>query len=131
MTSYEYDDQGRVLRTVTASPWTAEDRALLLAYEIHLASLCPKCGHPKDTAWHFDNEGEFEVAEQYTCHPCTVMAGQGDGPTEPVQFLSVRDTRDYSERPLPGHYTEFGSSDFHPTPATASPGSTLREEATL
>lgn len=117
--------QGRVVRTVTASPWTTEDRALMLAYEQYLATLCPKCRHPKATAWHFDNEGEFEVVEQYTCHPCTL---QVDGP-EPVQFVSVADTRDYAEDPLPGHYTDFGSADYMPGPVAAA--STPRDEEAL
>ncbi|WP_193613164.1 hypothetical protein [Nocardioides lijunqiniae] len=101
----------------------------MLAYEDHLATLCPGCGHPKATAWHFDNEGEFEVVEQYTCHPCTAMKGQDDGPTQPVLFASVRDTRNYAEHPLPGHYTDFGSSDYAPGPVAAAPPP--RDEETL
>lgn len=31
------------------------------------------CGHPKETAWHPDNEGWFEVVEEITCHGCTAL----------------------------------------------------------
>lgn len=104
---------------MTPSAWTEEDRALLLAYEQHKATLCPGCGHPKATAWHFDNEGEFEVGTSYTCHPCTVKHDPGDGSNvQPVTYAGVIDTRDYAANPLPGHYTDFGSPDFaHPSPA--------------
>lgn len=77
-----------------------------------------------------DNLGEFEVTARYACHPCTVRRGD-DGPdTKPVEYLVVDDTRDYAERPLHGHYTDFGGSDFtHPGAPAAQP--TPREEESL
>lgn len=120
-------------RTVTGSPWTSEDRALMLAYRVYKATLCPGCGHPKETAWHFDNEGEFEVKARYTCHPCTVKNTPGDGRSvDPVDYVVVLDARDYAESPLTGHYTEFGSDDFsHPPGAHVARPQTPREEETL
>lgn len=115
---------------MTASPWTAEDRALLLAYRSYRATLCPGCGHPKETAWHVDNGGEFEVTSRYTCHPCTAKRADNGG-SDPVEYVVVTDTRDYAADPLPGHYTDFASPDFsHPSgaaPASQKP----REEETL
>jgi hypothetical protein len=101
LTTYEYDDQGRVARAYTASAWTEEDRALMLAREQYRAGLCPGCGQPKDTAWHPDNEGWFEVTASFECHACTALRREGDASAEPVVFHAVTDTRDYEKSPLP------------------------------
>lgn len=102
-TTYVYDDQGRIAATYTRSPWTTEDRLLLLAYASFKQTLCPGCGQPKKTAWHPDNEGFFEVVEEIVCHACTAIENHGVEPehhtTRP--HLVVQDTRDYTERPLP------------------------------
>lgn len=101
-----------MVRTVTSSPWTSEDRALLLAYEQYKQTLCPGCHHPKETAWHLDNGGYFEPGARFVCHACTAMRDSGDGSTvDPVEYGGAVDTRDYAEDPLPGHYTQFGVSD--------------------
>lgn len=101
LTTYEYDTQGRVVRAFTASPWTEEDRALMLAWAAYQRSLCPRCGHPKETAWHPDNEGYFEVLETHECNACTAIARHGNDDQPPVEFLVVSDTRDYDQDPLP------------------------------
>lgn len=101
LTTYEYDDQGRVTRAYTASAWTEEDRALMLARDHYRRSLCPGCGQPKDTAWHPDNEGWFEVTQTFECHACTAMAREGNPDAPPAVFLAVSDTRDYEKSPLP------------------------------
>jgi hypothetical protein len=97
-----YDDRGRIAKTVAASPWTPEDRALMVARGMVHNSRCPGCGHPKATAWHLDNEGWFEEDLRVTCHACTAMRHRGDdGKVDPVEYLSVIDTRDYTQQPLP------------------------------
>lgn len=105
LTTYEYDDSpaggGRVARAFTASAWTEEDRALMLARDSYRTTLCPNCGHPKDTAWHPDNEGWFEVTASFECHPCTALRREVDPSAEPVMFQAVTDTRDYVKKPLP------------------------------
>lgn len=104
-TFYEYDERGRMVRSWTASEWTTEDRALMLARQSYKASLCPNCGHPKDRAWHPDNEGWFEVTEVIECHGCTALKTYGHDhsgePVAPVEFVTVSDTRDYETKPLP------------------------------
>lgn len=101
LTTYEHDAQGRVIRAFTASPWTEEDRALMLAREIYLSSLCPRCGQPKDQAWHPDNDGWFEVTATFECHACTALARESNAEAEPVAFHAVTYTRDEEKNPLP------------------------------
>ena len=104
VTFYDYDEQGRVSRSWTQSEWTAEDRVLMLARQEYLRTLCPRCGHPKDRAWHPDNDGWFEVTDSMTCHACTALANhdhEGPGVAPPVQFHVLSDTRDYDAKPLP------------------------------
>ena len=123
MTTYEYDAQGRVLRTVQASPWTAEDRALMLAWDMHQQSLCPGCSEPKETAWHWDNDGWFDVVDPITCHVCTVRRRHGaeDPDTVPaVEYLPVVYTRNHDDRPLPGSWLQRPATD---TTAAPPPGS--------
>lgn len=73
----------------------------MLARDVYRASLCGRCGHPKDTAWHPDNDGEFEVTATFTCHACSALAREGDPSAKPVEFHAVTDTRDYEKKPLP------------------------------
>jgi hypothetical protein len=101
LTTYEYDDQGRISRAYTASAWTEEDRALMLARDAYLATLCRGCGQPKDQAWHPDNEGWYEVSASFECHACTALRREGNPSAEPVVFHAVTDTRDYEKDPLP------------------------------
>lgn len=102
LTLYEYDDQGRLVRSLAGSEWTPEDRALMLARQAYLRTLCGKCGHPKETAWHPDNLGWFEVDQVFTCAACTAIANyDNDGTHKPVEYPLVVDTRDYEAKPLP------------------------------
>ena len=128
VTSYEYDDAGRVRRTVTSSPWGTEDRALMLALRMYEGTLCPRCGEPKATAWHMDNEGHFAVTAEYVCNPCTAREGHGaEDEVHPVTFVEVTDTRDYAEDPLHGHYTDFAK----PAEPTGASIDAVIEEASL
>jgi len=100
VTTYLYDGQ-RLARTVTASGWTSEDRALMLGWRMYSEGL-HACGHPKETAFHPDNEGWFDNLGWVTCWACT--AGQEpdkDGHITPVRLPIVVDTRDYVAKPLP------------------------------
>jgi len=49
-TTYEYAEDGRLIRSVTVSSpeWTDDDRALVLALREEQANTCPMCGHPMD-----------------------------------------------------------------------------------
>lgn len=103
VTSYVYDGAGRVARVVTASQWTDEDRALMLALRIHQDSLCPGCGHPKNTAWHHQSIDSFEMDGEFVCWACTAAQHPDkDGQRDPVTYPVVVDTRDYEKFPLEG-----------------------------
>lgn len=99
-----YDDGGRVVRTVTRGGWTEEDRALVMAYRRYQATLC-RCGEPKERAWHWDNEGWYEVdpdEDFLTCHACTALARAENPEADPVRYpVRLRNDRDYAEKPLP------------------------------
>jgi hypothetical protein len=73
----------------------------MLARAQYQADLCPRCGHPKGTAWHPDNDGWFEVTGSFECHACTALSRESDPSAEPVVFHAVSDTRDYVANPLP------------------------------
>lgn len=93
-----------VTYTTTASPWTVEDRALLLAWRTYSDSLCTGCGHPKATAWHhLSDPGDFRFDGEFVCLPCTAARKPDeDGKREPVTYPVVLATRDYAADPLPG-----------------------------
>lgn len=106
LTTYEYDNTpggtwGRVLRSFTASPWTEEDRALMMAHAQYVASLCKGCGHPKEKAWHPHNDGWYEVTETFECNACTALARESNPAAETVEFHAVTYTRDEANNPLP------------------------------
>lgn len=101
-----YDEDGNHVRTVTASPWTEADRALMLAFQLYESSLCPGgCGQPKALAHHPDNDGWYGIAEKVICHACTALkraANEGSKePVQPVEFHVLEHDRDYGARPLP------------------------------
>lgn len=103
---YLYDHASRLVRTVTEGAWTAEDRALMLAWREYQRSLCEGCGHEKAKAWHPDNEGWLKVPDdRQICWACTaIREAQHEGssePVKPVEYLTVIDTRDYNAKPLP------------------------------
>lgn len=87
--------------TTAASPWTSEDRALMLAWREYDDTLCPSCGHPQATAWNESRGTWFEKVKDITCWACT--AGHEPSPEtgvrEPVTFPVVVDTYDPNFRP--------------------------------
>ncbi|MGW1057627.1 hypothetical protein [Micromonospora rubida] len=44
-TVYEYDEQGRLVRSTPEPEWTDQQLALMLALDEYEASLCRRCGH--------------------------------------------------------------------------------------
>jgi hypothetical protein len=75
-TTYEYDENGRVVRSFASPAWTSEDHDLLIGLAEYEATLCPGCGHPKDWAWHPGDEsaGWFDKHE-FTCQACATAHG--------------------------------------------------------
>lgn len=90
-----------VTRTTTASPWTPEDQALMMAWREYQDGLCKDCGHPKATAWDATRGTWFEKVEDITCWACT--AAREPNPEtlvrDPVTFPVVVDTFDPNFRP--------------------------------
>jgi hypothetical protein len=90
-----------VTRTTTASPWTPEDQALMMAWREHRDGLHDACGQPLAISSHPFMEGWYDP-EQLVCWACTAMAEPGeDGTRKPVVLPSVVDTRDHVHDPLP------------------------------
>lgn len=107
VTTYLYDDQwggGRLDRVVASSPWSAEDRALMLAWRTYQDGLCPGCGHPKATAWHHHNDQAFAHEGDFVCWACTAAKpAQEDGSPDRVKYPVVVDTTpSYDAFPLDG-----------------------------
>lgn len=77
----------------------------MLARQLYRSRFHERCGHPKDRAFHPDNDGWFEVTDVITCWACTAMDNHGHdyvaGPARPFELLVVADTRDYETQPLP------------------------------
>lgn len=101
MTVYQYDDQGRIGRTITQSEWTPEDRALMLARQSNREQVHDRCGQPKDRAFHPDNEGWYDADEVVVCWACTALDQAEDPKAGPHQLHVIRDMRDYEAKPLP------------------------------
>jgi hypothetical protein len=97
-----------VTRTLTESPWTPEDRALLLAYRQCKASIHEPCGVPVEKAFNPEMRGYYEATddEPLICWACTAIAAKDHEGPEPVKPVvvgrhTVIDTRDYDANPLP------------------------------
>lgn len=100
MVSYVYNPNGTIARTVTASSWTEEDRALMLAWREYQDSLCKGCGHPKATAWHHTNDPDtdFAVDGEFVCAACTAaQKPNAEGKRERVTYPVVVDRRPVSQ----------------------------------
>lgn len=53
--------------------WTAEDRAVVLAWQQWQDGLCPCCGVPRKVAWSRDHQTEWS-GEVVQCHVGSAMA---------------------------------------------------------
>lgn len=88
-------------RTTTASPWTPEDQALMMAWREYQDGLCKDCGHPKETAWDATRGTWFQQVDEITCWACTAARepNRDTGVREPKTFPVVVDTFDPTYRP--------------------------------
>lgn len=77
VTTYEYDDLGRLLRSVTVheSSWRDEDRDLAYALAEWENGLCPGCGGELADTMNRDHEGAY-VADRERLGICWRCAGQ-------------------------------------------------------
>lgn len=72
-TTYEYDDQGRVVRTVAVSDpdWTDLDRRAALALHAYEQDLCSGCGQPLSETTKPERDGQYLPLAAVRCHFCT------------------------------------------------------------
>jgi hypothetical protein len=90
--SYEYDDDGRLLReVVTHDPqWTGEDLAYAKAWRRIEADRCPGCGLSLSETTNPDNEGMYEAPPPTRCHACTPLEHRKSEYTESPLGLLFR-----------------------------------------
>lgn len=74
-TTYDYDDAGRLVRSVTVREpeWSEQDRAWMLALVGYRASLCPTCGGPIEECGP-ESEGRWQVPPPRRCYRMDVLA---------------------------------------------------------
>lgn len=72
VTTYEHDEQGRLVRAITVHDpeWLDDDRDWAAADQQEQASRCEGCGFPRDETTNPDNEFAYVAAEPLKCHAC-------------------------------------------------------------
>lgn len=76
-----YDAAGRVTRTVTRREveWDDDQRAMMLAYQAHMADTCSGCGNTLTETTDPAAEGTYTVPLPRRCHACTpLLAKMGE-----------------------------------------------------
>lgn len=87
--------------TSTASPWTAEDQALMMARREYRDGIHEACGQPLAISTHPEMEGWYDPDDSLICWACTAMQDPGeDGRRKPVRLPGVVDTNDHVKNPL-------------------------------
>ncbi len=79
-TSYEYDDDGRLTRSVTVHEpqWTDDDRLLVLALLQIEEDTCEICGHPKSECRDESTAGSWDVLTE-VCQPGRMQRAMAEG----------------------------------------------------
>lgn len=72
-TEYEYDEAGRLIRSVTTREpeWDEQERAWMLALAEHESRLCPLCGRPLSVCTDPATEGRWKTAPPTRCYATT------------------------------------------------------------
>jgi len=75
ITEYEYDDQGRVVRTITRREpeWDDESRAHVMALLQYERNICKGCGGWLPETTDPENEGKYTSKGGIRCHRCEVL----------------------------------------------------------
>jgi hypothetical protein len=75
ITEYEYDESGRLARSVTirVPEWDDEQRGWMLALAVYRARLCPQCGRPLSVCTDPDSESEWLVPPARRCYATTAL----------------------------------------------------------
>lgn len=72
-TEHHYNGAGQLVRSVTSSPWTQDDRDNVFALLNYEADCCPSCRQPLAETTDPDNEGRFVPLLPIRCHRCTAV----------------------------------------------------------
>jgi hypothetical protein len=80
VTTYEHDEKGRLVRSVTTqdSEWAEEDLAYARAHRRNELGKCPGCRLPLVETTNPDNEGSYEAPPPTRCHACTPLEFRKD-----------------------------------------------------
>ena len=83
VTEYEYDQAGRLTRSVTTrpSPWTDEDRGWLMALLAEEREVCPGCGQPLEVCRDPATAGSWSPVTT-TCEACRILDATRDNYAE-------------------------------------------------
>lgn len=75
MVEYEYDDDGRLIRSVTTREpeWDEQERAWFLALAEFESRPCPNCGRPTSVCTDPASEGRWAVPPPMRCYPTTAI----------------------------------------------------------
>lgn len=75
VTVYEYDEQDRLIRSVTThdAEWTEEDLGSAKAYRRNKMAECPGCGLDLAQTTDPANEGLYEAPLPVRCYACTPL----------------------------------------------------------
>jgi hypothetical protein len=79
---YEYDDAGRLVSSRPEVEWDETEVAWMLALADYEASLCPRCGMPREICQSPDTEGRVTVPAPSRCHVTTAILGAQKGYAE-------------------------------------------------
>lgn len=72
VTSYEYDETGRLVSSRPEPEWGDREQTLVLALAEYRAGLC-SCGDPRDVCSAPESEGRYEVHGPIRCHKETAL----------------------------------------------------------
>lgn len=76
VTEYEYDDDGRLVRSVTTREieWDDDERAWAIALIEYESDKCPGCGGQLEETTDPKTEGRWKVPYPTRCQRCTALA---------------------------------------------------------
>lgn len=74
-TVYEYDDAGRLVRSVTTvePEWDGPERRAAMALLVFESGLCPGCRQPLAETTRPEREFAYKAGQAIRCHRCTAM----------------------------------------------------------
>lgn len=81
MTSYKYDDAGRLVSSVAEAEWDEPEQTWMLALQYYRDGLCPLCGMPAEVCQAPENEMKVKSPPPTRCHFTTAVGVRRDAQT--------------------------------------------------